>query len=92
MRIKCPHCGERSLDEFSYYGDATLRRPEVNDQDANLLAKFTDYVYLRDNPAGQHQELWQHQFGCRAWLVVTRDTNSHLMTEVTAAAQKGEAA
>ena len=36
-----------------------------------------DYVYLRDNPAGVHRELWQHIHGCRSWLVVTRNTRDH---------------
>ncbi len=40
-------------------------------------AQWHDYVYLRDNPAGPHRELWQHVSGCRAWLVVTRDTRTH---------------
>jgi sarcosine oxidase subunit delta len=24
-----------------------------------------------------HRELWQHVYGCRRWLVVTRDTRTH---------------
>ncbi len=28
MRIPCPYCGERGNEEFSYLGDATLRRPQ----------------------------------------------------------------
>ena len=36
-----------------------------------------DYVYLRDNPAGRHRDLWYHGSGCRTWLVVTRDTRTH---------------
>lgn len=92
MRINCPYCGERSLDEFAYYGDATLQRPDAHAPDAqDALARFTDYVYLRDNPMGAHQELWYHQAGCRAWLRVTRDTNTHLMTLVTATAAGKEA-
>ena len=39
-------------------------------------AALFDYVYLRDNPAGAHRELWYHGAGCRAWLVVTRDTRT----------------
>ena len=27
MRIKCPYCGERALEEFTYRGDATVTRP-----------------------------------------------------------------
>ena len=28
MRIKCPYCGERALEEFTYRGDATVTRPK----------------------------------------------------------------
>jgi sarcosine oxidase subunit delta len=75
MRIVCPHCGERDIREFSYLGDANVQRPDP--QAPNALARFTDYVYLRDNPAGRHQELWYHGAGCQAWLAVRRDTRTH---------------
>ena len=29
LEIKCPYCGKRSQNEFSYGGDATEKRPEV---------------------------------------------------------------
>ena len=73
MRIACPFCGERELSEFSYLGDAKPQRP-VADADDDAVY---DYVYLRDNPRGPHRELWQHNAGCREWLVVTRDTLTH---------------
>ncbi|MFD1331294.1 sarcosine oxidase subunit delta [Methylopila musalis] len=75
MRIACPYCGLRGVDEFSYLGDATLKRPDP--AAANADVAFHDYVYLRDNPAGPHRELWQHASGCQSWLVVTRDTRTH---------------
>jgi heterotetrameric sarcosine oxidase delta subunit len=78
MRIPCPCCGERSSEEFSYLGDAAPRRPAA---DAGIEA-WHDYVYLRDNPRGPHHEYWQHVGGCRAWLVVHRDTLSHEILEV----------
>jgi sarcosine oxidase subunit delta len=62
-------------DEFTYYGDASLRRPDPSAADAE--AAFVDYVYIRENPAGAHRELWFHQGGCHEWLVVTRDTLTH---------------
>jgi heterotetrameric sarcosine oxidase delta subunit len=80
MRISCPHCGPRDLREFSYLGDATLQRPDPDTPDA--LERFTEYVYLRDNPAGPHQEFWYHGGGCQAWLVVRRDTRSHEILDV----------
>ncbi len=73
MRIPCPLCGARPLDEFSYKGDASVRRPEP---DASLDA-WHDYVYIRDNPEGRHREYWRHDSGCGAWLVVDRNTATH---------------
>jgi methylglutamate dehydrogenase subunit B len=75
MRIACPHCGSRDVREFAYHGDATVARPDPSAPDA--LARFVDYVYLRDNPAGHHREFWYHAAGCHAWLVVARDTRTH---------------
>jgi len=73
MRIPCPHCGDRGSEEFAYRGEAGLVRPEP---DAPLQA-WHEYVHLRTNPAGPHRELWQHLYGCRRWLTVTRDTRTH---------------
>ena len=75
MRIPCPHCGPRTHEEFTYHGDATVRRPPATGPDAE--AAFCDYVYTRDNPCGLHRELWFHQGGCHEWLVVERDTRNH---------------
>ena len=88
MRIECCYCGVRSSEEFSYLGDATLVRPENlpgNARDEAVRQRWHDYVYLRDNPAGPHRELWQHVAGCRAWLVVTRNTRTHEIVRVEAA-------
>ena len=82
MRIKCPYCGERDNGEFSYLGDATLTRPDGMEAEASAMH---DYVYLRDNLAGEHRELWYHGSGCRAWLVVTRDTRTHTISDVSPA-------
>ncbi len=38
---------------------------------------WVDYVYLRDNPRGPHDELWLHSAGCRRWFKVRRDTRTH---------------
>ncbi len=80
MRIPCPHCGERGVDEFSYGGDASRRRPGSTEMGPDWM----DYVYLRDNPAGLHRELWYHGASCRAWLIVERDTRTHAIGKVTA--------
>ena len=87
MRIPCPFCGPRGNDEFSYLGDATVRRPDP--ATAGAREAFHDYVYLRENPSGLHQELWYHGGGCRAWLKVTRNTRTHEISGVTLAKEAG---
>ena len=78
MRINCPICGDRDRREFYYMGaDDYLRRPEEGDQDA-----MHNYLHLRDNPAGEHRELWYHEQGDRSWLVVTRNTLTHEISKV----------
>lgn len=74
MRIPCPICGERDRREFYYAGDAiALNRPAP---DAGIEA-WDSYVHLRDNPAGRTRDLWMHEAGCSAWIVVERDTTTH---------------
>ncbi len=81
MRIKCPYCGDRPADEFASGGAAGVARPEGSDQ----LPEWVDYAYMRDNPAGSHREWFYHAAGCRAWLMVTRDTRTHVISAVTSA-------
>jgi sarcosine oxidase subunit delta len=83
MRIDCPFCGDRDSSEFTVTGDASVRRPDSTVTDAST--QFFDAVYLRDNPAGRHTELWYHSGGCRSWLQVTRDTRSHEIFAVSLA-------
>ena len=87
MRIACPHCGERGVEEFVYHGDATVTRPAPGADEAT----WSDYVYLRDNPAGRHAELWYHDAGCHAWLVVERDVRSHAVGTVSLAVELAKA-
>jgi sarcosine oxidase subunit delta len=79
MRIPCPVCGERALEEFTYRGDARPTRPprDGDSADPQVQAAWVDYVYLRANERGRIKELWQHLHGCRAWIVVDRDTATH---------------
>ena len=54
LHIKCPHCGMRSQNEFTYGGDATVKRPElgkeISDQD------WDNFVYNRKSLRGKHLE------------------------------------
>ena len=81
MIIKHPLLGERDSSEFTYLGDAALlNRPDW--QSKNAHSDFHDYMYLRKNPAGIHRELWFHEHGDRSWLIVTRNTITHEITNV----------
>lgn len=74
MRIKCPLCGERDRREFYYQGDAiALQRPDAQAEPQ----AWDDYLHNRDNIAGVIRDLWHHEAGCGAWLVVTRNTITH---------------
>ena len=84
LLIPCPWCGPRNQVEFTYGGDATVARP---DRDAPEDA-WLRYVYVRDNPAGPHDELWLHSAGCRQWFKVRRDTRTH---DILASAPAGAA-
>lgn len=76
MLIPHPLLGPRDAQEFTYLGDAALLdRPDGMAEDA--ADAFNAYVYLRDNPAGIHRELWFHEQGDRSWLIVTRNTVTH---------------
>ena len=85
MLIPHPLLGLRDAQEFTYLGDASLMTPPEEsppDEPAGALsaeieAALSAHVYLRDNPAGVHRELWFHEHGDRSWLIVTRDTVTH---------------
>ena len=74
MRIECPLCGARDRREFYYAGHASAsERPDP----AASAEIWDDYLHIRENLAGVTNDLWHHETGCGAWLVVTRDTVSH---------------
>lgn len=87
MRINCPHCNERDIREFEYLGSAKL----LDRPTSGNAADFHDYVHIRDNPAGENAELWQHVFGCRAWLHVVRNVTTHEILKVNLAKDVKEA-
>jgi len=68
------------MREFTYLGDAGPERPDPQARDA--VSRFISYVYMRDNQAGAHRELWYHGAGCQAWLAVERDTRTHAIAAV----------
>ena len=83
MLIPCPHCGTRPVEEFTFLGDATVTRP--TSLEPSSMDAWMDYVYLRDNPCGNYTEYVHHSGGCRAWLVVSRNTDTHQVHSAIAA-------
>jgi len=73
LRIPCPFCGLRDHTEFVYEGDASVTYPALDASEA----EWVEAVYLRENPRGPHLEMWHHIQGCRAFIIVERDTLTH---------------
>ena len=71
MRLTCPNCGERDRREFYYMGDAVALARPAPDAGEEV---WDDYLHNRDNPAGETRDMWYHEGGCAAWIVVTRNT------------------
>jgi heterotetrameric sarcosine oxidase delta subunit len=72
MLLSCPWCGPRELEEFR------LRSVVADGSDAtarNAPQAFAE-VYERTNAPDASIEYWQHDRGCRAWLIVQRDPST----------------
>ena len=69
MKLSCPNCGSRSVEEFRY-GEI----PSVPDSITEVDARDIDRIYMKRNPYGITTEAWFHEFGCRRWFRVERDT------------------
>lgn len=65
MRLYCPFCGPRELEEFQFY--KTL---------PNAGTTSFERTYLRVDSLTLSREHWQHLRGCRAWLEVERNPSS----------------
>ncbi len=84
--INCPYCGERDQAEFSCGGEAHIVRPknppELSDD------QWAEYLFLRKNHKGIHYERWNHEYGCRRWFNLARNTATD---EILAVYKMGEA-
>jgi sarcosine oxidase subunit delta len=65
MRIGCPHCGTRDVEEFEFRSVAPLASESAFER-----------IYERVNVPTQSSEHWQHVHGCRAWLVLERNPST----------------
>ena len=67
LEIKCPYCGSRSQNEFSYGGDSNIKRPElgkeVSDKD------WDNFIYLRKkfNVKHENKKLRIRKLGRSRW-------------------------
>lgn len=72
LLIACPYCGERPEIEFRHAGEAHIVRPadpeNVSDTD------WTEFLYFRTNPKGDHAERWRHIHGCGRFFNARRNT------------------
>lgn len=71
IRIPCPHCGTRPVEEF-VYGEVPVVPDEI--QTLGREAADFDFGFMRNNPEGVQREAWFHSYGCRRWVYVLRDT------------------
>lgn len=78
MQLHCPCCGPRAESEFSCGGTTAIVRPPLTCSDET----WAMYLFMRDNPKGEHAERWRHTFGCGQWFNVLRDTVTHEVSAV----------
>ena len=71
LRIPCPHCGPRSIEEW-VHGEI----PVVPDGLVDADARDIDRGYMHTNGQGPVEETWFHLFGCRRWVTLVRDTRT----------------
>lgn len=90
MKIRCPWCGVRPHEEFSYIGDATITRPPFGADGEDARIAMQEFVFIRDNPCGDHQELWYHSSGCRQFVRIQRNTMTHEIGEIDGIGEIGE--
>ena len=79
LLIKCPWCGERAETEFSYGGEAAIKRPL--DPETLDDKQWADYLFMRKNTRGLFLEQWNHSLGCRQWFLVERNTVTYEITK-----------
>ena len=79
LRIHCPHCGVRAVEEF-VYGEIRSTPDSIVDAEA----RDVDRAFMHTNPEGVITERWFHTHGCRRWLTLTRDTRTNDIDDASA--------
>ena len=79
MQIDCPWCGPRAQGEFVY------ERTVDSVVTLNVtVEEAMSALFARANPRGVDDEIWRHTFGCRAWMILTRNRVTHVIEAVRA--------
>jgi heterotetrameric sarcosine oxidase delta subunit len=78
LRIECPNCGRRPIEEFVYEELSAVPDWIVDPDERNV-----DLAFMRSNPEGSTTERWFHSFGCRRWLTISRDTTTDRIVNYT---------
>jgi sarcosine oxidase subunit delta len=79
--IRCPYCREqRTEEELTYGGEADLIRAAEPEKVSDV--EWTDYLFMRTNPKGNHREQWCCSAGCGQWFKVARHTVTHDVSEI----------
>jgi len=74
LKITCPNCGSRPLQEF-VYGEILAVPESITDPEQQDV----DRAFMHNNPEGPTTERWFHTYGCRRWLTVERDTSEDVI-------------
>lgn len=79
--VPCPWCGERAEIEFLCGGEAADRPADPMALDDAAAA---DWLFRRTNRKGIGREIWWHQYGCRQWFTLERDTTDNAFSPTAA--------
>ena len=94
MLLPCPWCGPRELQEFRFRSVVVDAFTAVTGADPVALqapgAGAYARIYERSNTPDSSVEYWQHERGCRAWLVVHRDPSTGRVVDVRLLAPASE--
>jgi heterotetrameric sarcosine oxidase delta subunit len=71
LRLPCPHCGPRPIEEF-VYGEVTAVSDSVVEPDERNV----DLAFMASNPEGWTTERWFHSFGYRRWMTIRRNSTT----------------
>ncbi|MFM2409493.1 MAG: hypothetical protein RL481_321 [Pseudomonadota bacterium] len=79
MQLTCPHCGPRAQTEFVYERTVdSVVLLDASPEDA------MNTLFTRTNPRREDEEIWRHTYGCRAWMIITRNRVTNEISAIRA--------